>query len=184
MDNLQELSEEISNIDDDHLQCSEFRQKACIHDLPYNVMLKIFEHLTVDDLMMDISLVCKYWHELCLYSTFRHEMNFVGRRLVDHNTIIQTLKYCRNITKFSLLGCHNDTITDETILTVSKSCPNLKDVNLTSTSKNLTGKCVIDLAENCPGITHLHLESLGIDDKVCHFYTSFYYENWIGMMKP
>lgn len=165
MDNLHGLTEEINNIS----QCSATDNKrASIHDLPYNVMLKIFEHLTVDDLMLDIALVCKYWHELCFYSTFKNQMNFEGRHLVDHDTIIQTLKYSRHIKKLSLRSCHNDTITDETIETVAKSCGNLREVNLTNASRNLTCKCVISLAEHCPNITHLHLESFGVNDQVLY----------------
>ncbi|XP_063820160.1 F-box/LRR-repeat protein 17 isoform X2 [Pseudophryne corroboree] len=130
--------------------CEQFH----INQLPPSLLLKIFSHLSMTERCLSASLVCKYWHDLCLDFQFWKQLDLSSREQVKDDLLERIASRCCRISELNISDCLN--VTDVGICIFALKCSVL--VKYTAyRCKQLSDLSLISLATHCPSLQKVHV---------------------------
>ncbi|XP_071996534.1 F-box/LRR-repeat protein 17 isoform X4 [Engystomops pustulosus] len=125
-----------------------------INQLPPSLLLKIFSHLSLNKRCLCVSLVCKYWRDLCLDFQFWKHLDLSSRCQVKDDTLEKISSRFRNISELNISDCLN--VTDAGVGVMAARCPGL--VKYTGyRCKQLSDSSLIALATHCTSLQKVHV---------------------------
>ncbi|KAM3938972.1 F-box/LRR-repeat protein 17 [Leptodactylus fuscus] len=125
-----------------------------INQLPLSLLLKIFSHLSLNERCLCVSLVCKYWRDLCLDFQFWKQLDLSGRCQVKDDTLERIVSRFWNITELNISDCLN--VTDAGVGMVAARCSGL--VKYTAyRCKQLSDSSLISLTTHCTALQKVHV---------------------------
>ena len=80
------------------------------------------------------------------------EMNFSFRK-IDDSLFVKI--NCPSLTKINLICCSQ--ITDKSVIEIAKSCPLLKNINLSGRDSKITDRSIIEISKKCPFLTNINI---------------------------
>ncbi|XP_075037610.1 F-box/LRR-repeat protein 17 isoform X2 [Mixophyes fleayi] len=148
---IREADPENHNVETDvAIPCEQFH----INQLPPSLLLKIFSHLSLNERCLAASLVCKYWHDLCLDFQFWKQLDLSSREQVRDGLLERIASRCWKISEFNISDCLN--VTDGGICMFAQKCSGL--VKYTAyRCKQLSDLSLISLATHCLSLQKVHV---------------------------
>lgn len=67
--------------------------ESCINSLPPSILLQIFKHMTVYNLLRYVGLVCKYWYNLCRDPDLWRNVNLASQDGLEDDDLCTILQY-------------------------------------------------------------------------------------------
>ncbi|XP_066459140.1 F-box/LRR-repeat protein 17 [Eleutherodactylus coqui] len=125
-----------------------------INQLPPSLLLKIFSHLSLNERCLCVSLVCKYWRDLCLDFQFWKQLDISSRCQVKDHILESITSRFWNITELNISDCLN--VTDAGVGMVAAKCSGL--VKYTAyRCKQLSDSSLISLVTHCTSLQKVHV---------------------------
>ncbi|XP_069820782.1 F-box/LRR-repeat protein 17 [Dendropsophus ebraccatus] len=125
-----------------------------INQLPPSLLLKIFFHLSLNERCLCVSLVCKYWRDLCLDFQFWKQLDLSSHGQMKDDILERIGSRFRNILEINISDCLN--VTDAGIEMVAAKCMGL--VKYTAyRCKQLSDSSLISLATYCTSLQKVHV---------------------------
>ncbi|KAG5841304.1 hypothetical protein ANANG_G00198130 [Anguilla anguilla] len=127
---------------------------SSINHLPSSILLKVFSHLSVKERCLSVSLVCKYWRDLCLDFQFWKQIDLSGLQQVTDELLVKIASWKLNVTEINLSDCRN--LSDLSLATAAAHCPLLQKAHVGNQDK-LTDDALKKLGQCCPELRDIHL---------------------------
>ncbi|XP_077146121.1 F-box/LRR-repeat protein 17 isoform X1 [Ranitomeya variabilis] len=125
-----------------------------INQLPPSLLLKIFSHLSLNERCLCVSLVCKYWRDLCLDFQFWKQLDLSSRSQVKDDILERIASRFWNITELNISDCLN--VTDAGVGMLAARCSGL--VKYTAyRCKQLSDSSLISMATHCAALQKVHV---------------------------
>ncbi|XP_048359345.1 F-box/LRR-repeat protein 17 isoform X2 [Sphaerodactylus townsendi] len=125
-----------------------------INELPPSILLKIFSNLSLNERCLSASLVCKYWHDLCLDFHFWKQLDLSNRQQVTDELLEKITSRSQNITEINISDCRN--ISDTGVCVLAFKCPGLLRYTAYR-CKQLSDTSIIAVASQCPQLQKVHV---------------------------
>ncbi|KAL3859586.1 hypothetical protein ACJMK2_009800 [Sinanodonta woodiana] len=113
------------------IQCFDFPKGPHFNKLPVQLILEIFKYLSAYELLRKVSLVCKYWYNLCRDRALWTSITWNGRQ--------RTLGYLLQLTKYQVLELvltdNLFTFSDKDLAHLLKKCTCLKCLKLPANTR-------------------------------------------------
>lgn len=131
-----------------------------LNDLPDNILIFIFSHLTTTDLCR-ASGVCQKWQTLCWDPLLWSSINITNYQDSDINKVLRTILsklamdsqgYCLSVHTIKLNGC--ELLSDKGLGFIARFCIDLDDLDVSGCCC-ITSKGLHELLSSCHGVTHL-----------------------------
>ena len=116
------------NIQTECVEDTYISQVKSINDLPHTILISIFQSLSLSDILLCVSLVCKFWRNLCCDSDIWRDIDLRGRIRVTDAILLRLTSYSGNVNSLDLTDVR--LITNEGIQSTLKQCPKLKTLSL------------------------------------------------------
>ncbi|XP_002736348.1 F-box/LRR-repeat protein 17-like [Saccoglossus kowalevskii] len=159
-----------------------------INDLPRFLFLHMLTNFTVPQLLNCVSLVCKYWYELCYDSSLWRVINLEDYKMLPDKALLKLTNISDNVIYLNVSDCRK--VTDNGVVAMARQCPNLQELvairctQLTvlsysaigeychklhcinvSGNKTFSNECLKKIAMGCPDLTEIRLNScINVDD--------------------
>ncbi|XP_058679702.1 F-box/LRR-repeat protein 17 [Ammospiza caudacuta] len=127
---------------------------ADINQLPPSILLKIFSNLSLNERCLSVSLVCKYWRDLCLDFQFWKQLDLSSRQQVTDELLEKIASRSQNITEINISDCRN--VSDTGVCILAIKCPGLLRYTAYR-CKQLSDTSIIAVASQCPLLQKLHV---------------------------
>ncbi len=141
-------------------------QKDTINDLPHELLVKILGYLPRYDLVSSASLVCKKWHQAAFDQDNWKKLEVC---IGDKITIKDLSRLVQKSTKILCLNL-DETLLDETFLSVLENCTTLDTLELSSvvTSASLSSRIALTaIGHHCEKLQKLTLYHInGMTDEI------------------
>ncbi|KAJ8380828.1 hypothetical protein SKAU_G00016060 [Synaphobranchus kaupii] len=133
---------------------------SSINHLPSSILLKVFSHLSVKERCLCVSLVCKYWRDLCLDFQFWKQIDLSGLQQVTDELLVKIASWKQNVTEINLSDCRN--VQDHGVCVLASHCPGLLKYTAYR-CKQLSDQSLATVATHCPLLQKAHV---GNQDKL------------------
>ncbi|KAJ8262849.1 hypothetical protein COCON_G00153060 [Conger conger] len=133
---------------------------SSINHLPSSILLKVFSHLSVKERCLSVSLVCKYWRDLCLDFQFWKQIDLSGLQQVTDELLVKIASWKQNVTELNLSDCRN--VQDHGVCALASHCPGLLKYTAYR-CKQLSDLSLAAVASHCPLLQKAHV---GNQDKL------------------
>lgn len=131
-----------------------------VNQLPSSILLKVFSHLSVKERCLGVSLVCKYWRDLCLDFQFWKQIDLSGLQQVKDDLLVKIASRRQNVTEINISDCRN--VQDHGVCSLASNCPGL--IKYTAyRCKQLSDVSLCTAAAHCPLLQKVHV---GNQDKL------------------
>ncbi|NXV03984.1 FXL17 protein, partial [Cettia cetti] len=127
---------------------------ADINQLPPSILLKIFSNLSLNERCLSVSLVCKYWRDLCLDFQFWKQLDLSSRQQVTDELLEKIASRSQNITEINISDCRN--VSDTGVCILAIKCPGLLRYTAYR-CKQLSDTSIIAVASQCPLLQKVHV---------------------------
>ncbi|XP_069615766.1 LOW QUALITY PROTEIN: F-box/LRR-repeat protein 17-like [Ranitomeya imitator] len=125
-----------------------------INQLPPSLLLKIFSHLSLNERCLCVSLVCKYWRDLCLDFQFWKQLDLSSCSQVKDDILERIAFRFWNITELNNSDCLN--VTNAGVEMVAAKCSGL--VKYTAyRCKQLSDSSLISMATHSAVLQKVHV---------------------------
>ncbi|CAJ0948196.1 unnamed protein product [Ranitomeya imitator] len=119
-----------------------------------SVVIRIFSHLSLNERCLCVSLVCKYWRDLCLDFQFWKQLDLSSRSQVKDDILERIASRFWNITELNISDCLN--VTDAGVEMLAAKCSGL--VKYTAyRCKHLSDSSLISVATHCAVLQKVHV---------------------------
>ncbi|NXM49162.1 FXL17 protein, partial [Gymnorhina tibicen] len=125
-----------------------------INQLPPSILLKIFSNLSLNERCLSVSLVCKYWRDLCLDFQFWKQLDLSSRQQVTDELLEKIASRSQNITEINISDCRN--VSDTGVCILAIKCPGLLRYTAYR-CKQLSDTSIIAVASQCPLLQKVHV---------------------------
>ncbi|XP_029859925.1 F-box/LRR-repeat protein 17 isoform X1 [Aquila chrysaetos chrysaetos] len=125
-----------------------------INHLPPSILLKIFSNLSLNERCLSVSLVCKYWRELCLDFQFWKQLDLSSRQQVTDELLEKIASRSQNVTEINISDCRN--VSDKGVCILAIKCPGLLRYTAYR-CKQLSDISIIAVASQCPLLQKVHV---------------------------
>ncbi|XP_050801756.1 F-box/LRR-repeat protein 17 isoform X3 [Gopherus flavomarginatus] len=125
-----------------------------INQLPPSILLKIFSNLSLNERCLSASLVCKYWHDLCLDFHFWKQLDLSNRQQVTDELLEKIASRSQNISEINISDCRN--VSDTGVCVLAFKCPGLLRYTAYR-CKQLSDTSIIAVASQCPLLQKVHV---------------------------
>ncbi|XP_065600307.1 F-box/LRR-repeat protein 17 [Cyrtonyx montezumae] len=125
-----------------------------INQLPPSILLKIFSNLSLNERCLSASLVCKYWHDLCLDFQFWKQLDLSSRQQVTDELLEKIASRSQNITEINISDCRN--VSDTGVCILACKCPGLLRYTAYR-CKQLSDTSIMAVASQCPLLQKVHV---------------------------
>ncbi|XP_071437078.1 F-box/LRR-repeat protein 17 isoform X2 [Pithys albifrons albifrons] len=125
-----------------------------INQLPPSILLKIFSNLSLNERCLSVSLVCKYWRDLCLDFQFWKKLDLSSRQQVTDELLEKIASRSQNITEINISDCRN--VSDTGVCILAIKCPGLLRYTAYR-CKQLSDTSIIAVASQCPLLQKVHV---------------------------
>ncbi|XP_050801757.1 F-box/LRR-repeat protein 17 isoform X4 [Gopherus flavomarginatus] len=125
-----------------------------INQLPPSILLKIFSNLSLNERCLSASLVCKYWHDLCLDFHFWKQLDLSNRQQLGSK--------CKELKDIHFGQCYK--ISDEGMIIIAKGCLKLQRIYMQE-NKLVTDHSVKAFAEHCPELQYVGFMGCSVTSK-------------------
>ncbi|KAF4803492.1 F-box and leucine rich repeat protein 17 [Turdus rufiventris] len=122
-----------------------------LHDQFY---FKIFSNLSLNERCLSVSLVCKYWRDLCLDFQFWKQLDLSSRQQVTDELLEKIASRSQNITEINISDCRN--VSDTGVCILAIKCPGLLRYTAYR-CKQLSDTSIIAVASQCPLLQKVHV---------------------------
>ncbi|XP_056393474.1 F-box/LRR-repeat protein 17 isoform X2 [Hyla sarda] len=125
-----------------------------INQLPPSLLLKIFSHLSFNERCLCVSLVCKYWQDLCLDFQFWKQLDLSSHCQIKDDILERIASRFWNILELNISDCLN--LTDVGIGMVAAKWSGLLKYTAYR-CKQLSDSSLISLATHCTSLQKVHV---------------------------
>ncbi|XP_053330410.1 F-box/LRR-repeat protein 17 [Spea bombifrons] len=125
-----------------------------INQLPPSLLLKIFSNISLNERSLSVSLVCKYWRDLCLDFHFWKQLDLSSRQQVKDDILERITSRYPNLTEINISDCLN--ISDTGVCKLALKCQGLLKYTAYR-CKQLSDASLITLASHCPSLRKVHV---------------------------
>ncbi|KAJ8413999.1 hypothetical protein AAFF_G00065970 [Aldrovandia affinis] len=139
---------------------NETADNSTINHLPSSILLKVFSHLSVKERCLCVSLVCKYWRDLCLDFQFWKQIDLSGLQQVTDELLVRIGSWRQNVTEINISDCRN--VQDHGVCSLASHCPGLMKYTAYR-CKQLSDLSLSAVATHCPLLQKAHV---GNQDKL------------------
>jgi hypothetical protein len=95
-------------------------QQLHINNLPYPILLRVFQNLTLYDRESRAALVCLYWLRLSRDPVLWNTLGVGGQRKITDEVLLRLARYSNNITVVDITDCR--TVTDSGFISLLHNC--------------------------------------------------------------
>ncbi|XP_023658768.1 F-box/LRR-repeat protein 17 [Paramormyrops kingsleyae] len=131
-----------------------------INHLPSSILLKVFSHLSVKERCLGVSLVCRYWRDLCLDFQFWKQIDLSGFQQVTDDLLVKIASRRQNVMEINISDCRK--VQDGGVRALAQHCPGLLRYTAYR-CKQLSDASLSAVAAHCPLLQKVHV---GNQDKL------------------
>ncbi|KAL0979101.1 hypothetical protein UPYG_G00180500 [Umbra pygmaea] len=135
-------------------------ETSSINCLPSSILLKVFSHLSVKERCLCVSLVCKYWRDLCLDFQFWKQIDLSGLQQVNDELLVKIASRRQNVKELNISDCRG--VQDHGVCSLVSHSPGLQRYTAYR-CKQLSDLSLSTLASHCPLLAKVHV---GNQDKL------------------
>ncbi|KAJ7993600.1 hypothetical protein DPEC_G00256310 [Dallia pectoralis] len=163
-DSLAQCSESFPCCSHPHGDCQgkrgDLTDTSSINHLPSSILLKVFSHLSVKERCLCVSLVCKYWRDLCFDFQFWKQIDLSSLQQVDDEVLVKIASRRQNVKELNISDCRG--VQDHGVCSLASHSPGLQRYTAYR-CKQLSDLSLNTLALHCPLLTKVHV---GNQDKL------------------
>ncbi|XP_045205172.2 F-box/LRR-repeat protein fbxl-1-like [Mercenaria mercenaria] len=128
---------------------------SVFHDLPDELIVKIFSYLTTKELCQNVAPICRKWRQISLDHSLWKSLDFSTRPHLSSLNFLWVMRRAPLLKRLFISGRVNVTRAEVAILT--ESCPGIQEIDF-GFCDNLTCDMLQCLPENCQDLRKINVE--------------------------
>lgn len=129
-------------------------EDSVFHDLPDELIVKIFSFLTTKELCQNVAPVCRKWRQISLDQSLWKCLDFSSNPRLSSLNLLWLVRRTPLLKKLVISGRMNVTLAEVAILT--ECCPAMQEIDFGFS--DITSVMLKCLAENCPNLRKINIE--------------------------
>lgn len=128
---------------------------SVFHDLPDELIVKIFSYLSTQELCQNVAPVCRKWRQISLDHSLWKSLDFSRRPHLSSLNLLWVMRRAPLLKRLVISGRVNITRAEVAIFT--ECCPGIQDIDF-GFCDSLSGDMIQCLAENCSDLMKINVE--------------------------
>ncbi|XP_060573018.1 F-box/LRR-repeat protein 7-like [Ruditapes philippinarum] len=129
-------------------------EESVFHDLPDELIIKIFSFLTTKELCLNVAPVCRKWRQISLDNSLWKCLDFSSYPHLSSLNLLWVLKRTPLLKKLIVSGRVN--VTHAEVAIITECCPGIQEIDFGFC--DITGVILKCLTENCPELRKINIE--------------------------
>lgn len=139
-------------------------EDSVFHDLPVELIVKIFSYLTTRELCLNVAPVCRKWRQISLDHSLWKSLDFSTRPHLSSLNLLWVMRRAPLLKQLIVSGRVNITRAEVAIFT--ECCRGIQDIDF-GFCDNLSGDMIQCLSDNCLDLMKINVEGCDNLQKNC-----------------